>query len=79
MSLSNLEDRIYRVLTNVAREHGSRGARGFVIQFPLTHEDLSFLVGAHRVSITRAMKNLRESGKIIQQGKILTLPFEMLQ
>ena len=79
MSLSNLEDRIYRVLTNVAREHGSRGARGFVIQFPLTHEELSFLVGAHRVSITRAMKNLKESGKIIQQGKILTLPFEMLQ
>ncbi len=79
MSLSNLEDRLYRVLTNVAREHGSRSAKGFVIQFPLTHEDLSFLVGAHRVSITRAMKNLRESGKIFQKGKILTLPFEMLQ
>ncbi len=79
MSLSNLEDRLHRVLVNVAREHGSKGSRGFVIQFPLTHEDLSFLVGAHRVSITRAMKNLRESGKIIQQGKILTLPFETLQ
>lgn len=79
MSLSSLEDRLHRVLVNVAREHGSRGPRGFIIQFPLTHEDLSFLVGAHRVSITRAMKNLRESGKIIQQGKILTLPFEMLQ
>ncbi len=79
MSLSNLEDRLHRVLVNVAREHGSKGSRGFVIQFPLTHEDLSFLVGAHRVSITRAMKNLRESGKIFQKGKILTLPFEMLQ
>jgi len=79
MSLSNLEDRLYMVLANVAREHGSRSPMGFVIQFPLTHEDLSFLVGAHRVSITRAMKNLRDSGKIIQQGKVLTLPFEMLQ
>jgi len=79
MSLSNLEDRLHRVLAHVAREHGSRGPRGFVIQFPLTHEDLSFLVGAHRVSITRAMKNLRESGKIIQRGKTLTLPFETVQ
>ncbi len=79
MSLSNLEDRLHRVLVNVAREHGSRGSMGFSIQFPLTHEDLSFLVGAHRVSITRAMKNLKKSGKIIQQGKILTLPFEMIQ
>jgi CRP-like cAMP-binding protein len=79
MSITNLEDRLHRVLANVAREHGSRGPRGFVIQFPLTHEDLSFLVGAHRVSITRAMKNLRESGKIIQRGKTLTLPFEMVQ
>jgi CRP/FNR family transcriptional regulator len=79
MSLSNLEDRLHRVLANVAREHGSRSSMGLVIQFPLTHEDLSFLVGAHRVSITRAMKNLRESGKIIQRGKTLTLPFELVQ
>lgn len=79
MSLSNLESRLHGVLSNVAREHGSKGPRGFIIQFPLTHEDLSFLVGAHRVSITRAMKNLKESGKIIQRGKTLTLPFEMVQ
>lgn len=76
MSITNLEDRLYGILVSVAREHGAKNSRGFVIQFPLTHEDLSFLVGAHRVSITRAMKHLRESGKIIQVGKTLTLPFE---
>lgn len=76
MSLTNLEDRLHRVLMNVAREHGIRSTRGFTIQFPLTHEDLSFLTGAHRVSITRAMKSLKEAGKIIQQGKELTLPFD---
>ena len=58
---------------NVAREHGVRSAEGFTIQFPLTHEDLSFLTGAHRVSITRAMKSLKEAGKIVQQGRTLTL------
>lgn len=76
MSLTNLEDRLHRVLLNVAREHGVRSTKGFTIQFPLTHEDLSFLTGAHRVSITRAMKTLKEAGKIIQQGRELTLPFE---
>jgi len=76
MSLSNLEERLYRVLMNVALEHGIKNSQGFTIQFPLTHEDLSFLTGAHRVSITRAMKSLKESGKIIQQGRDLTLPFE---
>jgi CRP/FNR family transcriptional regulator len=52
----------------VAREHGSRSQKGYAIQFPLTHEEPGFLVGAHRVSITRAMKALKESGKIIQEG-----------
>ena len=47
--------------------------------FPITHEDLSFLVGAHRVSITRAMKSLRESGKILREGRTLILPLERLE
>jgi CRP/FNR family transcriptional regulator, cyclic AMP receptor protein len=38
-----------------------------------THEELGFLVGAHRVSITRAIKALKESGKIIQEGRTLIL------
>ncbi len=73
MTTSNLDERLYRVLTTVAREHGIKSLTETTIQFPLTHEELSFLVGAHRVSITRAMKNLRDSGRIIQQGRTLTL------
>jgi len=74
LSLTNLEDRLYSVLIHVAQEHGIRGPKGFVIQFPLTHEELSFLVGAHRVSITKAMKTLKESGKVLQDGRTLILP-----
>ncbi len=73
MSLGNLADRLREVLVNVAREHGTPGVNGTVIPFPLTHEDLSFLVGAHRVSITRAMKDLRESGTITQVGRQLVI------
>ena len=76
MSQTSLEERLYRVLLNVAREHGEKKREGYVIQFPLTHEDLGFLIGAHRVSITRTMKRLRDSGKIIQRGRNLVLPLE---
>jgi CRP/FNR family cyclic AMP-dependent transcriptional regulator len=71
MSLTNLEDRLYQVLLNVALEHGTRSGDGLMIQFPMTHEDLAFLVGAHRVSITRAMKGLRKSGSVLRQRKNL--------
>ena len=53
LAVSNIEDRLYQVLSSVAIEHGTRRSHGVVIQFPLTHEDLSFLIGAHRVSITQ--------------------------
>lgn len=74
MAENSLENRLYSVLTNVAKEHGTRDEDGFALKFPLTHEDLGFLVGAHRVSITKAMKSLTHSGKIIKKGKNLLLP-----
>lgn len=74
LAVTNIEDRLYRVLTSVAKEHGTISPQGTIIQFPLTHEDLSFLTGAHRVSITRAMKALKAAGKIIHEDKRLILP-----
>lgn len=74
LATTNIEDRLFRVLSNVAREHGSTGPKGYVIRFPLTHEDLSFLTGAHRVSVTRAMKTLKNTGKVILQGRQLIVP-----
>lgn len=74
LSVTNIEDRLYRVLKNVAKDHGVQSPKGLVIQFPLTHEDLSFLAGAHRVTVTRAMKALKEAGKIILENKRLILP-----
>jgi CRP/FNR family transcriptional regulator len=73
LAVTNIEDRLYRVLSNVAKEHGAQSPKGMMIQFPLTHEDLSFLTGAHRVSVTRAMKALKAAGKIILEGKQLIL------
>ena len=74
LAVTNIEDRLYSVLSNVAKEHGTNTPKGIVIQFPLTHEDLGFLTGAHRVSITRAMKALKGAGKIIHEDRKLILP-----
>jgi CRP/FNR family transcriptional regulator len=74
LSSTHLEERLFAVLTAVAAEHGTRTADGLMIEFPLTHEELSFLVGAHRVSVTKALKALRASGKVEQRGRCLVLP-----
>jgi len=74
MSIPRLEDRLYRVLADLAREHGTREDRGYVIAFPVTHEELSFLVGAHRVSITKALKSLKDAGYIVQEGRTMLFP-----
>lgn len=74
LAVTNIEDRLYKVLCNVAREHGEKRPQGVMIQFPLTHEDLSFLIGTHRVTVTRAMKALKETGKIILENRRLILP-----
>ena len=71
LSEPNLDDRLYEVLVNVAREMGTRVSGGWTIAFPLTHEEIGFLVGAHRVSVTRALGKLRELGKIRISGKLL--------
>jgi CRP/FNR family transcriptional regulator len=71
LSEPSLEVRLYEVLVNVAREMGTRASGGWTIAFPLTHEEIGFLVGAHRVSVTRTLGKLRDMGKIRTTGKFL--------
>jgi CRP/FNR family transcriptional regulator len=73
MATSSIEEKLYNALQHVAAQHGVSEPNGVRIQFPLTHEELSFLIGAHRVSITRAMKYLKETGKIFETGKHLII------
>jgi len=74
LAAGSIEERLYQVLSDMAKAHGVREAEGTLIGFPLTHEDLGFLIGAHRVSVTRAIKELRQAGKILAQGKLFLVP-----
>ena len=69
----SVADRVYQSLVHLAGEHGRQSVAGLVLDFPFTHEDLSFLVGAHRVTVTRALKELRADGRIAQDGRRIIL------
>lgn len=72
MSQTHLEERLFGVLLNVAREHGIEDDEGlYRLEMPLTHEDLGFLAGAHRVSVTRVMQRLKKDGRVVQSGRYL--------
>jgi CRP/FNR family transcriptional regulator len=61
-------------MQNIAKEHGAQTQKGVRIPFLMTHEELSLLVGAHRVIVTRALNALKKSGKIMVEGKNLVFP-----
>lgn len=71
LSEVSLNDRLYEVLVNVAREVGTPAPGGWNMAFPLTHDEIGFLVGAHRVSVTRALGKLRDADRVRTSGKLL--------
>ena len=73
LTIGHLEDRIFQVLSNIASEHGRKTSKGYSIGFPLTHEELGYLVGAHRVSVTKALKRLTHMGKIMKEDRSFIL------
>jgi CRP/FNR family transcriptional regulator len=75
MTTGCVAERLFQVLTNIASEHGIVRNDGYHLTFSLTHEELGFLIGVHRVSITRAMKELSRSGKLIVADQGIVLPF----
>lgn len=68
---ASIDERLYKVLVTVAEQVGIRSQGGWNIAFPLTHEEIGFLVGAHRVSITKALKKLKDTGRVKSKGKHL--------
>nr|WP_320133726.1 Crp/Fnr family transcriptional regulator [uncultured Holophaga sp.] len=71
---ASLEERLLGTLTLLAREHGIPEGNQLRLPFNLTHEELGLLVGAHRVSVTRAMGRLqsRRLLKSDRQGLVLS-------
>lgn len=73
MAISGTAERLLRLLSRLAAEHGTPQAEGTLLPLILTHEELGFLLGAHRVSITRAMQELKQTGRLAKKGRFLLL------
>lgn len=76
VTLGDLEQRLYKVLIDIVKMHGVKTNMGYKVSFPLTHEELGFLVNAHRVSVTKSLSRLIDLGKVIKDGKYFVLPDE---
>jgi CRP/FNR family cyclic AMP-dependent transcriptional regulator len=62
--LRRLDDRLLLVLWHLADRWGRVTPRGIEIELPLTHSLLAAVVGAHRPSVTNAVRRLADAGLI---------------
>lgn len=63
------ESRIAELLLRLADLYGKPEDGGVVIDISLTHEQIAAMTGTARVTITRALKRLRDQGAIQTRGK----------
>ncbi len=62
--IRRVDDRLLLVLWHFADRWGKVTPRGVDIPLPLTHNLLALVVGAHRPSVTLALRNLAEAGRL---------------
>jgi len=74
LSETNMEEKLYQVLVSVAKQVGYPTKGGWSVKLHLTHEEIGFLAGVHRVSVTRTLKKLRNKGKIFLEDNMMFFP-----
>lgn len=69
--------RLVKLLEWLSQRFGRLDEQGYLIDIPLTHQCISELIGATRVTVTRSLSELRRAGKIQQlcQHRILLQNF----
>ncbi len=72
----DLEEKVYGMLSNLGRTYGTARNGYYEISFPLSHEELGFLMGIHRVSVTRVMKTLKNTGLVRKERRKLFVSIE---
>ena len=72
LSFQGVEERTRNLFERIAREDGS-GARQWMTP-ALTHQQIADMVGTSRETVTRAIKQLKASGWLGQEGKRYVVP-----
>ncbi|MBW2426691.1 MAG: Crp/Fnr family transcriptional regulator [Deltaproteobacteria bacterium] len=74
LSFQGVEERTRNLFQRIARAEESCGGR--LITPALTHQQIADMVGTSRETVTRAIKQLKESGWLAQEGKRYVIPNE---
>jgi CRP/FNR family cyclic AMP-dependent transcriptional regulator len=69
MSFSSIEERVMFVLAQLGETFGLTSGDKVLITIPFTHQELSQIVGASRVSVSNVMLTLQEKGIISKINK----------
>ena len=64
LSLPHVTTRVELLLWHFADRWGKATREGVVLPLPITHDTLSEIVGARRPSVTTALSQLRDEGRI---------------
>ena len=75
MSFSDVETRVVTMLRQLTAAYGSETKKGVTITIPFTHQELAYVVGSSRVSVSYVMNELCEKGIIEKQKGRYTLLF----
>jgi CRP/FNR family cyclic AMP-dependent transcriptional regulator len=67
-TIGRVDRRVLAMLTHFANRWGRVTAEGLVLDLPLTHEMLGWLVGARRPTVSLALTGLREQGLLTQNA-----------
>jgi CRP-like cAMP-binding protein len=74
LSFQGVEERTRNLFQRIARAEESCGGR--LMTPALTHQQIADMVGTSRETVTRAIKQLKESGWLAQEGKRYVIPDE---
>ena len=69
----NVEEKVKAFLELMATDFGTPVAEGLKIDFRMTHQDIANAIGSTRVSITRILSKLRETGWLIKTDGFLII------
>ena len=72
LSFQGVEERTRNLFTRIARVDDTTG--GFCMTPALTHQQIADMVGTSRETVTRAIKQLKTSGWLAQEGKRYVIP-----
>jgi CRP/FNR family transcriptional regulator, cyclic AMP receptor protein len=73
LELRHVNLRVLLLLWHLADRWGRVGAEGVRLDLDLTHDLIARMVGAHRTSVTVALRDLSDEGRVTRDGRRLVL------